>query len=145
MTTEDIIRWARQCAVGETVIAFTLNQLKDFAKRVAHDERNHMIADGWRQCAQGQKTSQHCSVAEQARQDAERHKASASMWRNKAYELGGTPLPWDADEMLEKVIQAERARACRIVTGLCISDNNAREICEAIRAEEPEDENPSFG
>ena len=36
---------------------------------------------------------------------------------------------------LEKVIQAERSRACRIVTGLCISDNNAREINEAIRAQ----------
>jgi hypothetical protein len=30
---------------------------------------------------------------------------------------------------------AERTRACRIVTGLCISDNNAREINEAIRAQ----------
>lgn len=26
----------------------------------------------------------------------------------------------------------ERERACRIVTGLCISDNNAREINDAI-------------
>ena len=32
------------------------------------------------------------------------------------------------------VAAAERERACRIVTGLCISDNNAREINEAIRA-----------
>ncbi len=32
------------------------------------------------------------------------------------------------------VSAAEREAACRIVTGLCISDNNAREICEAIRA-----------
>jgi hypothetical protein len=54
---------------------------------------------------------------------------------------------------------AERTRACRIVTGLCISDNNAREINEAIRMQAtdrlarhgisiPEDEeygNPSFG
>ena len=34
------------------------------------------------------------------------------------------------------VAAAERNRACRIVTGLCISDNNAREICEAVRSEE---------
>ena len=26
--------------------------------------------------------------------DCERYKQSASMWRNKAYELNGTPLPW---------------------------------------------------
>jgi hypothetical protein len=41
------------------------------------------------------------------------------------------------DRMLQRfttlVAAAERTRACRIVTGLCISDNNAREICEAIR------------
>jgi len=65
--------------------------------------------------------------------DCERYKASAAMWRNKAYELGGTPLPWDADEMLERVVREERDRACRIVTGLCISDNNAAEINKAIR------------
>jgi hypothetical protein len=29
----------------------------------------------------------------------------------------------------------ERERACRIVTGLCISDNNAREINEAIKGQ----------
>ena len=32
------------------------------------------------------------------------------------------------------ITAAERERACRIVTGLCISDNNAREINDAIRA-----------
>ena len=31
------------------------------------------------------------------------------------------------------ITAAERERVCRIVTGLCISDNNAREINEAIR------------
>jgi hypothetical protein len=79
--------------------------------------REQMAYEGWRQCAQGQKTTQFCAVAEQ-----------------------------------------ERSRACRIVTGLCISDNNAREINEAIRMQAadrlarhgisiPEDEeygNPSF-
>jgi len=36
------------------------------------------------------------------------------------------------------VAAAERDRACRIVTGLCISDNNAREINDAIRAKAQE-------
>lgn len=31
--------------------------------------------------------------------NCERYKQSASMWRNKAYELGGTPLPWKRDEL----------------------------------------------
>jgi len=31
--------------------------------------------------------------------NCERYKKSASMWRNKAYELNGTPLPWDREEL----------------------------------------------
>lgn len=34
--------------------------------------------------------------------DCERHKLSASMWRNKAYEASGTPLPWNPEELLRK-------------------------------------------
>jgi hypothetical protein len=48
-----------------------------FAALVAAAERNRMIADGWRQCAQGQRTSQHCAVAEQAR--AEEREACAKV------------------------------------------------------------------
>ena len=36
-------------------------------------------------------------------------------------------------EGVEALISAERERACRIVTGLCISDNNAHEINTKIR------------
>jgi hypothetical protein len=35
------------------------------------------------------------------------------------------------------VAAAERERACRIVTGLCISDNNAHEINTKIREGNP--------
>lgn len=31
--------------------------------------------------------------------DCERYKASAALWRNKAYELSGKPLPWKPDEI----------------------------------------------
>ena len=31
--------------------------------------------------------------------DCERYKKSAANWRNKAYELAGTPLPWDREEL----------------------------------------------
>ncbi len=31
--------------------------------------------------------------------DCERYKKSAANWRNKAYELNGTPLPWDREEL----------------------------------------------
>jgi hypothetical protein len=30
------------------------------------------------------------------------------MWRNKAYELSGAPLPWNAEELIEKAVLAER-------------------------------------
>lgn len=40
--------------------------------------------------------------------DCERFKLSAAMWRNKAYELGGTPLPWDADKKIEEAIAFDR-------------------------------------
>lgn len=31
--------------------------------------------------------------------NCQRYKASASMWRNKAYEAIGKPLPWKPDEL----------------------------------------------
>ena len=31
--------------------------------------------------------------------NCERYKASAATWRNRAYELNGTPLPWKPDEL----------------------------------------------
>ena len=34
--------------------------------------QQQMIEDGWRQCAEGQGTTQFCAMAEQARKDAER-------------------------------------------------------------------------
>ena len=34
--------------------------------------------------------------------DCERYKQSASMWRHKAYELGGTSLPWKPEELLRE-------------------------------------------
>lgn len=43
------------------------------------------------------------------------HKLSAAMWRNKAYELGGTPLPWDADKKIEEAVNAERNRLADIL------------------------------
>lgn len=39
-------------------------------------------------------------------------------------------------QLVQQAVEDERARACRIVTGLCLSDNNAREINEAIKGKE---------
>jgi hypothetical protein len=51
--------------------------------------------------------------------DCERYKISAAMWRNEAYKLGGTPLPWDADELIEKAVAAEREACADIVSNCC--------------------------
>jgi hypothetical protein len=54
-----------------------------------------------------------------------------------AYESGVIGGYEGEPDLLERVAAlvaaAERDACCRIVTGLCISDNNAREINEAIR------------
>jgi hypothetical protein len=50
----------------------------------------------------------------------------------QAFRLDITP---EVIALVELVIAAERERTCRIVTGLCISDNNAHEINEAIRGQ----------
>ena len=42
--------------------------------------------------------------------DCEYHKQRAALWRHEAYRLGGTPLPWDADEAIAKAVAAERER-----------------------------------
>lgn len=52
-----------------------------------------------------------CRECERLRADVERYKLSAGMWRNKCYELGGTPLPWEPEELIQKAVEAER-EAC---------------------------------
>lgn len=42
--------------------------------------------------------------------DCEYHKQRAALWRHEAYRLGGTPLPWDADEAIATAVAAERER-----------------------------------
>jgi hypothetical protein len=69
VTRKDIIRMARE--VSNTPLdhhatpdLFGVSQIERFAALVAAAERNRMISEGWRQCAQGQKTSQFCAVAD---------------------------------------------------------------------------------
>ena len=39
--------------------------------------------------------------------DCERYKKSAAMWRNKAYEAAGHPLPWKPDELWQGLTDEE--------------------------------------
>lgn len=60
-----------------------------------------------------------CPDCERLRIDVERYKASASMWRNKCYELGGTPLPWKPEELIQKAVDAER-EACALTASIAL-------------------------
>ncbi len=81
MTRDEIIRMAREAGFStllpeESVDSkggvYTDNddeiseRLKRFAELVAEAEIRRMVADGWRQCAAGQKTTQHCGLLEEA-------------------------------------------------------------------------------
>ena len=71
--TRDIIRMAREAGVEfypspvNDVRLCLLSNLERFAALVAAAERDRMVADGWRQCAVGQHTSQFCGEAERLR------------------------------------------------------------------------------
>lgn len=58
-------------------------------------QQQQMVADGWRQCAEGQGTTQYCSIAEELRKDAERYRwlRDKSEFKNERY----TPRQVDAD------------------------------------------------
>jgi len=66
--------------------------------------------------------------------DCERHKISASMWRNKAYELSGTPLPWNAEELIEKAVLAEREACAKVCDDWPNGRDDVYSIGVAIRA-----------
>lgn len=46
--------------------------------------------------------------------ECELNKARAALWRHEAYKLGGTPLPWDVDEVIAKAVAAEREACAKV-------------------------------
>jgi hypothetical protein len=59
MTRDDIIRMAREAgSIDSEEVIETVYSAFGAA------ERNRMIADGWRQCAKGQRTTQFCGLFE---------------------------------------------------------------------------------
>ena len=66
MTRDDIIRMAREAGWQYADGDDGYNPLWRFADLVAAAEREAMIADGWRHCAQGQRTTQFCGQLEAA-------------------------------------------------------------------------------
>ena len=77
MNRDDIIRMAYEAGIRVAPVSGDIHpnnvywhEVERFASLVAAAERDRMVADGWRQCAVGQTTSQFCVEAEQLRLDA---------------------------------------------------------------------------
>lgn len=77
-----------------------------------------------------------CPECKRLRADVKRYKASAGMWRNKCYELGGTPLPWEPEELIRKAVEAEREACAKVAEPQDPHDDplTAWKIAAAIRA-----------
>jgi hypothetical protein len=63
MTRDDLIRIAKN---EYGIYAFTAKTLEHFIDLVAAAERERMITEGYRQCAEGQSTTQYCGLLEAA-------------------------------------------------------------------------------
>ena len=59
--------------------------------------------------------------------DCERYKKSAAMWRNKAYEASGHPLPWKPDELWQGLTDKE-------LEELSDADLGAYDLCLEVEA-----------
>jgi hypothetical protein len=79
MTTDDILRMAREAGLHSAVMLHIYGGKESALMESERDElrrlerfaallRDRMISEGWRQCAQGQRTTQHCGMVEQERE-----------------------------------------------------------------------------
>ena len=68
MTRDDIIRMAEHAGFGMPVqvFQFRAEELERFAVLVAAEKEQQMIRDGWRKCAEGQRTTQYCGLLDAA-------------------------------------------------------------------------------
>jgi hypothetical protein len=65
MTRDDIIRLAREAGLWMTSDE-RIAAVERFAALVAAEKEQQMIREGWRQCAEGQSTTQFCGFLEAA-------------------------------------------------------------------------------
>ena len=69
MNRDDIIRLAKEAGLTQKPFCRWggyLDDLMRFATLVAAEKKQQMIRDGWRQCAEGQRTTQHCGLLDAA-------------------------------------------------------------------------------
>ena len=132
MTRDDIIRMAREAGMPvewlEEYKAITWEEFERFAALI----EQHLISQGYRRCAQGQRETQHCALLEEAVR-AERE-ACAKVVTDAANERERAALnAWAADRLARHGI-----RACLYPD--CAGGRDGT-ICHAHC---PTPENPSF-
>lgn len=67
MNRDDIIRMAaKETGFGDVTESAWGEFLNRFAALVAAEKEQQMIRDGWRQCAEGQQTTQYCGLLDAA-------------------------------------------------------------------------------
>ncbi len=76
MTRDDIIRMAEEAGLcrddevwysrSDVDADVTTDDLKRFAALVAYAKQNELLNEGWRPCALGQLTTQHCALSVRA-------------------------------------------------------------------------------
>ena len=72
MNRDDIIHMAKEAGLAPASFcrwsAYS-DDLERFATLVAAEKEQQMIRDGWRQCAEGQRTTQYCGLLDAAVKD----------------------------------------------------------------------------
>ena len=85
MTRDDIIRTAKEAGLWQFLeLQALLPELEHFAALVAAEKEQQMIRDGYRKCAEGQRTTQFCGLLDAAVK-AERE-ACAKVCEEKAFQ-----------------------------------------------------------
>ena len=66
MTRDDIIRMAREAGLEIVHFTSTPEAIERFAALVAAEKEEQMTRDGYRKCAEGQRTTQFCGLLDAA-------------------------------------------------------------------------------
>ncbi len=104
MNRDDIIRMAREagfCGMAidgdyDFDVVGNIKDLEHFAALVATAEREAMLADGWRQCAKGQRTTHFCLQLQKAVEAEREECAKICDEVNKEYDGEEVSASWIA-------------------------------------------------
>ena len=102
MTTDKVLALAHQAGMNATFDGNNAVSIR-FAKLI----QQQMIEDGWRQCAEGQGTTQFCGMAEELRKDAERQWVGLTGDEIENLPKGGTW--WEIIRATEEILKGKNS------------------------------------